>query len=306
MTFLKQLATWLLILPLLALSAGAQEAEPVFPEPLSETLSDFAQVLTATEEGRISRLLAELRETTGVQVVVVTAAGLESLNGGGLRLEAFGKALFDAWGIGDGKADDGILIVIDTVAREARITLGAGYAPVYDDRAARVLSTALLPELRAGRMAAGIEAGLIAARDKLIVPFQAGEPVGPTDGFETGGSGGSWPVTAGFAGVMGIGLVAIWQRLRARRICPQCRTLGLKRTNEVIAQPTRFQAGLGLQHISCPSCGYVDRKPYPIRQSSPGTRRSRDDRGNAPRDSGSGDGGFGGGKSDGGGASGKW
>lgn len=61
MTILRNLAATLLLIPLLALASIAQEARlPTYPEPLSETVSDFAQALNATEEGRISRMLAEI------------------------------------------------------------------------------------------------------------------------------------------------------------------------------------------------------------------------------------------------------
>lgn len=306
MTFLRTLAATLVLLPILALAPAAQEAAPAFPEPLSDTVSDFAAALTATEEGRITRILAEIREKTGVQVVVVTAPGLDGLNGQGMRLEQFGKALFEAWGIGDQERNDGILILVDTGLREARITLGSGYPAVYDDRAARVLAMALLPDLRQGRIAQGVEAGILGARDKLIAPFLAGEPVGPTDGFESEVKS-PMPVYTAFAVVFGLFALSAWRRVRARRTCPNCGARSLQRTQEIIAPPTRFQQGLGLQHLTCTACGFIDRRPYPIRYSGAEARRSRDDRSTPTGgESGSRGEGFGGGKSDGGGASGKW
>ena len=76
-------------------------AAPVFaqdlPQPQSDTLSDFADVLDATEEGRITRLLADTRAETGVQLIVVTVPGLGEPS---LGIEAYAKALFNAWGVG--------------------------------------------------------------------------------------------------------------------------------------------------------------------------------------------------------------
>ncbi|MGB3247892.1 MAG: TPM domain-containing protein, partial [Tabrizicola sp.] len=138
-------------------------ASPAFsqdlPAPQSDTLSDFADVLDATEEGRITRLLTDTRAATGVQMVVVTVPGLTAQGGAGMKIESYGKALFNAWGVGGADRNDGILLLLDTESREARIALGAGYDPVYDGRAARVLSTAVLPALRDGQIATGIEAG---------------------------------------------------------------------------------------------------------------------------------------------------
>lgn len=305
MTFLRKLTAAILILPLMALIAVAQEAEESpYPAPLSDTVSDFASALDATEEGRVSRSLADIRQATNAQIVVVTVPGLDEMNGTGMRLEDFGTALFNAWGIGS-ERDDGVLILIDTNLREARITLGAGYAPVYDDRAARVLATALLPELREGRLASGIEAGIIAVRDRLVLPQQSGAPIGPLDGFETEDGGPGIPVSWLAGGAAALFALFFWRRNRNRKLCPNCGAYALKRTREVISAPTKFQDGLGLQHLTCTACGFVDRQQYTIRYSQPEGRRSRDDRSTGPSKDND-EGGFGGGKSDGGGAGGKW
>lgn len=291
-----------------ALAVALALATPVLaqdlPAPISDTVSDFADVLDPTAEGRITRLLSDMRTATGVQMVVVTVAGLDSQGGAGMRIEDYGKALFNAWGVGGADRNDGIMLLLDTGGREARIALGAGYDPVYDGRAARVLSTAVLPALHDGDYAAGIEAGVASARDRLIAPFQAGEPVTLTSGFEDG-DGGSGASTAllGFGAVAGIAGFSIWRNRRANRICPNCGAHTLERSREVIQQPTRSDTGLAMQHLTCPSCGFSDHKSYPIGFSS---REARNDRIGANRGRGGGGGGFGGGRSSGGGATGKW
>ncbi|MES2916197.1 MAG: TPM domain-containing protein [Pseudomonadota bacterium] len=279
-------------------------AAPVFaqdlPQPLSDTLSDFAEVLDATEEGRITRLLANTRAETGVQVVVVTVPDLGDGTGG---IEAYAKALFNAWGIGGADRNDGILLLLDTGAREARIALGADYDPVYDGRAARVLSTAVLPQLRDGQIAGGIEAGIVSARDRLIAPFLVGQPVTVTDGFpEEGGSG--WSSLAGFAAVAGVAGLGFWRNRRTRLTCPNCGARTLERSREIIDRPTPTEPGVGMQHLTCSACGFTDRKSYPVSYTSSEARRDRES--SSGKGGGGSSGGFGGGRSSGGGASGKW
>lgn len=278
MTLLRTSVLALMVAPFLALSVAAEDAAQGIPEPLGDTVSDFSSALDATEEGRISRIMAETSEKTGIELVVVTVESLDQLNGKDMRIEDVGRALFDAWGIGDKTKNDGILILIDTAAREARITLGTGYPPVYDERAARVLSTALLPKLREGRTAGAIEAAIISARDRLMIPFLAGEPVSATDGFEPDRSTLPLRIAIGVAGVLGFAGISIWRRMRSKRVCPSCGALTLKRENEIILAPTKFQEGLGLQHMTCTSCGFIDRHSYPIKYSDRKGRRSRDDR----------------------------
>ena len=158
-----------------ALTLAAPAFAQDLPAPLSDAVSDFADVLDPTEEGRITRLLTETREATGVQMVVVTVPGIAAQGGAGMRIEDYGKALVNAWGVGGADRNDGILLLLDTQSREARIALGSGYDPVYDGRAARVLSTAVLPPLRDGQIAAGIEAGIASSRDRLITPREVTE-----------------------------------------------------------------------------------------------------------------------------------
>lgn len=294
--FLRSLAVALT----LATSAQAQ----TLPNPLSDTLSDFADVLDATEEGRITRILADTQAATGVQMVVVTLPGIEAYGGAGQSIESYGKALFNAWGVGGADRNDGIMLLIDTQGREARIALGSGYDPVYDGRAARVLSTAVLPALREGQIADGIEAGITSARDRLIKPFLAGQPVSLTDGFP------QEDTSSPLVGLLGVGAIAafggltIWKRRRARVTCPNCGAATLERNREVIEQPTRSEPGTVLQHLTCSACGFTDRRSFPITWNSSEARRDRDATRN--RDGGSSGGGFGGGRSSGGGASGKY
>jgi uncharacterized protein len=277
------------------------------PAPTSDTVSDFANVLDATAEGRISRLLVETRETTGVHMVVVTIPGIATQGGADMQIEQYGKALFNAWGVGDAERNDGILLLLDTEGREARIALGAGYDPVYDGRAARVLSTAVLPPLRTGNYAEGIEAGILSSRDRLITPFLAGTPVSVTDGFEAPGDpspGSTFLLGAGAVG--GLAGFAFWRNRRSRKTCPKCGALTLERTREVIQPASRTETGLGMQHLTCSACGFNDHKSYPISYSSRESRRYGAVGGSAgSRSSGTGRG-FGGGRSSGGGASGKW
>ncbi|RYE56262.1 MAG: TPM domain-containing protein, partial [Rhizobiaceae bacterium] len=248
-----------------ALTLAAPAFAQTLPEPLSDTLSDYADVLDATEEGRITRALTDVRDATGVQMVVVTLPGLEAEGGAGMKIESYAKALFNAWGVGGADRNDGIMLLLDTKAREARIALGSGYDPVYDGRAARVLSTAVLPALRDTGTAAGIEAGIASARDRLITPFLAGQPVTLTDGFPESDPASS-PLTPilGFAGVAAVAGFGFWRKRRANRACPNCGALTLDRSREVIQQPSRSESGLAMQHLTCSACGFSDHKSYPI------------------------------------------
>jgi uncharacterized protein len=167
----------------------------------------------------------------------------------------------------------------------------------------------VLPSLRAGNYAEGIETGIVSARERLITPFLAGTPVSVSDGFEdTDGPSSGTSLLLGLGAVAGLAGLGFWRKRRARRTCPKCGALTLERSSEVIQQPTPGETGLGMQHLSCSACGFNDHKSYMIpwsRREGRQSRSSTSGAGSAGRSSGSGRG-FGGGRSSGGGASGKW
>jgi uncharacterized protein len=297
------LAVTLLLFP-------ASLAAQTLPEPLSDTVSDFADVLDPAAEARIAGMLAEQREATGVQMVVVTMPAIEAFGATpDQRLDAYAKALFNAWGVGGAERNDGILMLVETGPREVRIALGAGYDAVYDGRAARVLSTAVLPEFREGRLAEGIEAGIAASRERLITPFLEGRPVTLTDGFEVpvAPPSGPWLVLASIGGVIALIAGAILRNGRKRRTCPRCGEQSLTRRYEVIEPATGLSTGTGLEHQLCESCGFTDRQSYTIGRLGGGRSGAGSlGRSSRSRSRGGSSGGFGGGRSSGGGASGKW
>jgi uncharacterized protein len=256
-------------------SVVAQVADVALPAPLTDSISDYADVLDATAEGRIQRLLEQTLAETGVGVQVVTMPDITLYGGAGMRLEAYAKALLTAWDTQDPTRGDSVLVLVVTEAREARIALGSGYDAVYDKRAARILSSAVLPELRKDQIAGALEAGIFLIRDRLILPFQSGQPVGVDDGFAPD------PDTvdtlfglAAFAGIAGTVVFLILHSRRKRKTCPHCGAATLTRSHEVIERATGSSTGTGLEHRLCTGCGYTDRRTYTLGRLRPGLRNS--------------------------------
>jgi uncharacterized protein len=295
------------VLLCLALAGWSPAFAQDLPDPTESGVLDLAEVLDATEEARIDRLLGETLDSTGVTIEVVTMTDIATHGGAGERLDAYATRLFNDWGIGSAESNDGILILVATGEREARIALGVGYDAVYNERAARVLTTAVLPEFRAGRIAAGIEAGIVSARLRLIAPFLEGRPVSASEGFEAPKSSepSAVPYVAGIGGILGLIGFMVLRNSRIQRTCPNCGEETLTRTKEEIEPATAFSSGTGLEHLLCNSCGFTDRKTYTFRRSQSGAGGRRSFLGGGSS-SGSGRSSRSGGRSSGGGASGKW
>lgn len=276
----------LLLLLFLPVVAWAQD----MPQPQSDTLSDFAGVLSERQAADLTTTLKQARSETGVQIVVVVMDARADYGGAGQSIETYAKNLFNAWGIGDKKRNDGILVLVARQDREMRIALGSGYDAVYDGLAQRVIDREMLPEFRNGRYPEGIQAGVQAVIDRLARPFANHNP--PPSQRDTSGLLTLLPYVL-FAGLFGvfalrrlIGDFAI--RFQA---CPKCGRKMLSRSRVVQIAATEAIAGSGIQTTRCGHCDYSRNESYDIPRIS--------------RSSGSG-GGFGGGRSSGGGASGRW
>jgi len=118
-------------------------------------LNDFACVFGAEQRQTCENLLREIREKTSAEPAVVTLQTLE-----GAEINDFANRLFQKWGVGRKKKDNGILILVAVQDRKARIEVGYGLESVIPDaKAGRILDEVMLPLFRQGHYAEGIIKG---------------------------------------------------------------------------------------------------------------------------------------------------
>lgn len=273
---------------LLAMPALAQKV----PKPLTPYVSDFAGVLPPEAKDRITQTLRELRLEPGNEVAVVTMRhqmGLQAPD-----IEDYATALFNEWGIGDASRNDGVLILILTDENAARLELGAGFPPVWDNHAQRIMDNYMVPRFSEGDYSAGIEAGLLGIKDYILTPFANGTSYEETPTPPTLWGGMNWfeTIVIGIFIAIGIGMALDKERLRIgdwkarRNPCPQCGKMGVQVTTQNLEMPDHV-----IQRVttrSCPHCNWA-------------TSRSKEIRPQTDSDEG-----FGGGQSSGGGATGRW
>ncbi len=148
-----QAALLLLVIGLLALGQWALAA-PQFPT-LTGRVVDNAELLSASERERLTRLLAEHESETTNQVVIVT---LESLQG--YEIEDFGYQLGRHWGIGQEGKDNGVLLVVAPTERKVRIEVGYGLEGTLTDALSQdIIQTRILPAFKKDNYEAGIALG---------------------------------------------------------------------------------------------------------------------------------------------------
>ena len=146
---------------LLAFPAFAQ----TFP-PLSGRVVDQAKLLPADQAARLEATLAALEKQSGRQMVVATVTSLQDY-----PIEDYGYKLGRAWGLGDKKANDGLILLVAPNERKVRIEVGDGRAPIVTDALSTVsIERQILPKFRDKDMAGGIIAGSNALIELLQLP----------------------------------------------------------------------------------------------------------------------------------------
>ena len=156
----------------LLIASSAQAAAPDFPK-LSGRVVDAAEVLPADVEVSLDAKLAALETATGKQVVVATVPDLQ-----GYDIQDYGYQLGRAWGIGDAKADDGVVLLVAPKERKVRIEVGYGLEPVLTDAlTSLIIQRQILPKFRDGDLPAGVEAGADAIVQQLGLPADQAQAI---------------------------------------------------------------------------------------------------------------------------------
>jgi uncharacterized protein len=126
-------------------------------------VSDWANVLTVSQETQLTTKLEALERSTGHQMVVVTVAGLD-----GMEISAFTTKLANSWDVGRKHYNDGVVLLIAPSERKARISVGYGLEKVLPDAfCAQILANEIIPPFRRGDLASGLNAGVVALIRKL-------------------------------------------------------------------------------------------------------------------------------------------
>ena len=178
---------WLLALLALLLPAAPAAAQ-TFPE-LTGRVVDQAGLLPPDREAALSERLAALERASSRQLVIATVGSLEDY-----PIEDYGYRLGRHWGIGQGEADNGIVLLVAPNERKVRIEVGYGLEPIMTDAlSSLIVNGEILPRFRDGDYAGGIEAGA----DAIIAQLQAPPEVAEQRALEAaeaergGGGGGS-------------------------------------------------------------------------------------------------------------------
>ncbi|MEL7691608.1 TPM domain-containing protein [Citromicrobium bathyomarinum] len=146
----------LLLAALLALPAAAQDLPPRPDGPVY----DGANMIDAATKAQLDQKLRAYNKETGRAVIVATVPSLD-----GETIEGYAVKLYEDWGIGGEKTDEGALLLVAKEERKIRIEVGYGSTPTLTDAmSGRIIRDTITPAFKKGDFSAGIAAGV----DRMI------------------------------------------------------------------------------------------------------------------------------------------
>lgn len=135
---------------------GIAQAQPTFPK-LTGRVVDEANIISPEIENQINAISFGAEQSATDQLVVVTLNSLQDY-----EIEEYGYQLGRAWGIGQAKANNGVILIIAPNERKVRIEVGYGLEGIITDAVSReIIQERIIPSFKAGDMQAGILAGVM-------------------------------------------------------------------------------------------------------------------------------------------------
>ncbi|HEX4955964.1 MAG TPA: TPM domain-containing protein [Thermoanaerobaculia bacterium] len=143
---------------------SAVEIEEVTPPPTGSWVVDQVNLLDPAQLGALDELGDRLKVERGAELAVVVVGTV-----GAREPRDFAVSLFNRWGVGDGRWDNGLLIFVALEDRAAEIVLGDGVAGgVEQRRSEEVMRHVMLPHFRAGKPGRAIVEGARACAERIL------------------------------------------------------------------------------------------------------------------------------------------
>lgn len=126
------------------------------PGPSTGFVNDFAGILTAEQRQSLETKIGDFEKDTSNELSVATIPNL-----GGDTIENFAVKLFQDWGVGKNKKDNGVLLIIARDDRQMRIEIGYGLeGALTDAQSFWIIQNVLKPAFQKEDYYGGISAGI--------------------------------------------------------------------------------------------------------------------------------------------------
>ena len=151
---LAAVGLWVATMVLVVPASAAAAAVAVPPRPPGY-VTDRAGVVPDDRARALNERLAQFERDTSNQILVYVDRKVPD----GTTLEEFANAAFNAWGVGQKGKDNGVVLFVFVDDRKMRFEVGYGLeGAIPDARTVQIRESALVPRLRQGDYAGGLEA----------------------------------------------------------------------------------------------------------------------------------------------------
>lgn len=145
---------------LLTVGANAQQFDPdelLKPRTGKQSLvNDFAAVLTPDQKQALEDKLVLLDDSTSTQVAVVIVPTT-----GGYSISEYNQQLGRAWGVGDKRYNNGVVLLIAKADRKLDIAVGYGLEGALTDYTAKqIIDDVIVPRFKGNDYYGGIDDGI--------------------------------------------------------------------------------------------------------------------------------------------------
>src|SRR4030043_2191327 len=230
-------------------------------------INDYVGLLDYSSKSELEALASKIEEETGSEIAVAIVDSLQ-----GITVEEYAARLFERWGIGKEKEDNGLLILICTEGevgdRPLRIEVGYGLEGVITDlEAGEIVNDIIVPNFQAGNFYNGLYDAIMVIAGQIYEEEGLEPPTATQTSPEVSSGNIFSEFSFGWACCFQIPfiivIIAILINFFKKR-CPRCRKFKLKTTTTVLKAATYTEAGKSLVERLCSNCGYNEKKEVTI------------------------------------------
>jgi uncharacterized protein len=148
---------FLIIISILLASQALVFGQDLLPRPDPPKLvNDEAHVLSDYDRNMLEQRLVALDDTTSNQIAIVTIPTLNDY-----PIEEYANKLFRAWGIGNKKTNNGVLILVAVNDHKVRIEVGYGLeGAIPDITASDIIANDIRPAFKQGNYYSGLSSAV--------------------------------------------------------------------------------------------------------------------------------------------------
>ncbi len=142
-----------------ALLPSGLRAADALPPPPAKYFNDYAGLVSAQTANNLNGMLEDFERRTSNQVVVAIFPKVPD----GYVMEDFTQRTFQAWGVGQKKTNNGVVLFVFPQSRKMRIEVGYGLEGALPDITAKqILDNEITPAFRAKNFDLGLANGVSA------------------------------------------------------------------------------------------------------------------------------------------------